>query len=1044
MALRTTAGQALVNDVLPEDLRSYERVLDKKGTADLMRRVAREHPERYKEVLFRLGALGRRAAFHSGSLSFGLKHMRSAVSARDLKGRLEEEVAAIEADESISEKEKREKVLEKIFSYQAPLERAVYDESLAEGNPLAYQVLSGARGNKTNLRSLRGADLLYVDDKDRPIPVPILRSYSEGLEPHHYYAGAFGARKGVIDVKQGVADSGFACLAAGTLVLMAEGPPKEIRDVSSGDVVTGADLRGRTFPVKVVARHDNGARLCRLFTWGQEGRASVLATEDHKALGLRRAQGELEVLPLRDAVEVFSVGDGLNRFRVSGMPVWTSTYDLEVDHPDHLFVLASGLIVSNSKQLVQMSHRLVTTAHDDDAPPDGIRGLPVDIDDPDNEGALLAHDIGDYKRNTVLTPHVIQDLKHRGHKELLVRSPTVGGPPDGGVYSRDVGVREKGVIAPVGDFVGVTAAQALCLEENTPVRMADGSEKKIKDVRPGETVMGSDRRGDTFPVKVLNVFDNGERDCRHYSWRGGPRAGVIATSAHKVLGAASMKGPPEVRPLGETACAFLAGFGLVYLAVSEAATRERTYDLEVDHPDHLFVLASGLIVSNSEPLTQGTLCLEENTPVMMADGSEKKIKDVRPGETVLGADSRGALFPVKVLNVFNNGPRRCCKFCWWFGGAESNVIATPEHRALRPDGSREGLAYASSFVVAGRDEPACTALDATWGDAEATELLPTYDLEVDHPDHLFVLASGLIVSNSSKHSGGVAGAKKTGPTGFKLLNSLVQVPAVFPGGAAHARADGRVRSIEQAPQGGLYIAVGDHRHYAAPGLAPLVRPGDEVEAGDVLSEGVPNPAEIVRHKGVGEGRAYFVRAFHDGFRRSGLNAHRRNIELVARGLINHVRLTEEHGRYSPDDVVEYHRLERDWSPREGSVSVPPGQAVGRYLEAPVLHYTVGSQIRPSAVRRLRSFGVKNVTVHHRPPPFEPEMVRGMESLTHDTDWMARFLGSYVKKNFLKGVARGDVSDEAGTSYVPSLARGVDFNTAGPVKGWSSGGLSKKT
>jgi hypothetical protein len=155
-----------------------------------------------------------------------------------------------------------------------------------------------------------------------------------------------------------------------------------------------------------------------------------------------------------------------------------------------------------------------------------------------------------------------------------------------------------------------------------------------------------------------------------------------------------------------------------------------------------------------------------------------------------------------------------------------------------------------------------------------------------------------------------------------------------------------------------------------------------------------------------------------------------------------VRLTEEHGHYSPDDVVQYSRLERDWQPRDGAKEKAPNEAMGHYLEAPVLHYSIGTKIRPSVVKRLSQFGVKSVLVYHQPPPFEPEMVRGMENLTHDPDWMTRFLGSYVKKNFLKGVARGDISDEAGSSYVPSLARGADFNRLPPIKGFDPKSLGQ--
>jgi hypothetical protein len=42
--------------------------------------------------------------------------------------------------------------------------------------------------------------------------------------------------------------------------------------------------------------------------------------------------------------------------------------------------------------------------------------------------------------------------------------------------------------------------------------------------------------------------------------------------------------------------------------------------------------------------------------------------------------------------------------------------------------------------------------------------LETIDIEVDHPDHLFLLANNLIVSNS-KHGSGIGGKKVEDPDG---------------------------------------------------------------------------------------------------------------------------------------------------------------------------------------------------------------------------------------------------------------------------------------
>lgn len=627
--LKTTLGQLLINEALPEELRDYDRVLDKKGVKALMQQVADKHPEKYRTIAKKLSDVGRSAAFTTGGYSFGLNALRQSTSAKQMRLLLDRELRGI-YESQIPDDEKEQQIINTVNKYQKSLVGNVMSESHAELNPLAMQAKSGARGNEYNLNSLRGADLLYIDHRGRTIPIPVMRSYAMGLRPHEYFAGAFGARKGVIDLKAATQDAGFF-----------------------------------------------------------------------------------------------------------------------------------------AKQLVQAAHRLLVSQTDDDVPYDPAtpRGYPVSTDDVDNEGAMLAHPVGGYARNTLLTPKILKELRASGHDEILVRSPIVGGPADGGVYARDVGHRERGGLATVGDYVGIAAAQAL-----------------------------------------------------------------------------------------------------------------------------------------AEPVTQAQI--------------------------------------------------------------------------------------------------------------------------------------------SSKHSGGVAGASAGAISGFKYINQLVQVPKTFQGGAAHSQVDGRVQDIQQAPQGGQYVTVGGQRHYVGHGFELKVKKGDEVEAGDVLSDGIPNPAQIVQHKGIGEGRKYFVQAFAQALKNSGTSGNRRNIELLARGLINHARLTEEVGDWAPDDVVPYQVLEARWQPRQGYLVVPPTQAKGYYLERPVLHYSIGTRVRPAMMQQLQKHGVKSVQVHPEAPPFEPEMIRGMTNAAHDPDWMTRMLGSYQQNSLLEAARRGAVSDEAGTSYVPSLARGENFGKAGLTQGWKDADINK--
>lgn len=621
MPLKTTLGQLFINSALPEDMRDYNRVLDKKGVGDLMTALADKHPEKYREVSHKLANIGRRFAYSTGGNSFGLEDLQPSKAGLRVQLEMKNKLRKILSDRGLSREARNAAIISAAKGYQATLPGEVMREALDNNNELAIQVKGAGRGNEHNLNSLLGSDLLYVDHHNKEIPIPILRNYSMGMSPAEYFAAAFGARKGIIDLKDATQDAGFF-----------------------------------------------------------------------------------------------------------------------------------------AKQLLQANHRLLVTSDDDDEnPPDENRGLPVDTDDSDNDGALLARAVGPYKRNTRITPKIMKELKAQGIDQILIRSPIVGGPEDGGVYARDVGYREKG-LAPRGDYVGIAAAQAL-----------------------------------------------------------------------------------------------------------------------------------------AEPVTQAQI--------------------------------------------------------------------------------------------------------------------------------------------SSKHTGGIAAASAGAISGFKGINALVQAPEHFPGGATHAQIDGRVTNITPAPQGGHYVHLGSEKHYVPASLAVSVKRGDEVEAGDVLSAGVPHPAEIVRHKGIGEGRRYFAWAFRKALQDSNTYGNRRNIELLARGLINHVRLTDEIGDWSPDDVVPYNVVERQWEPRSGSALVDLGQAKGKYLERPVLHYSIGTRVTRGVMDSLLKHKIPAVEVHHEPPPFQPEMIRGMANVAQDPDWMVRGLGSYQQKSLLQGVHRGSVSDTNSTSFVPSLAEGKDFGIAGPTKGW---------
>ena len=81
---------------------------------------------------------------------------------------------------------------------------------------------------------------------------------------------------------------------------------------------------------------------------------------------------------------------------------------------------------------------------------------------------------------------------------------------------------------------------------------------------------------------------------------------------------------------------------------------------------------------------------------------------------------------------------------------------------------------------------------------------------------------------------------------------------------------------------------------------------------------------------VGEGRRYFAHAFTTAMGDAGINGHRRNVELLARGLINHVRLTDEYGPHAPGEVTQYGVLEHHYKPRADAVKRSPHELEGHF------------------------------------------------------------------------------------------------------------------
>ena len=283
-----------------------------------------------------------------------------------------------------------------------------------------------------------------------------------------------------------------------------------------------------------------------------------------------------------------------------------------------------------------------------------------------------------------------------------------------------------------------------------------------------------------------------------------------------------------------------------------------------------------------------------------------------------------------------------------------------------------------------------------------------------------------------KHEGrgkGALGGSKDTYTGFPVINQLVQVPETFRYRAAVSTVPGKVESVNEAPQGGYDIMIEGEKHYVEPGQTVEVKAGDTVDQGDQIGSGLLNPAEIVKYKGMGEGRKYLAERLTKVFRDSKLGVNRRNAEVVARELINRVDIDDPEGLgdYLPGDSVSYAGLAHSYSPRKGAQVFKTKKAVGMYLEQPVMHHTIGTKLTGKMADELESFGFNQVVAHDSPPGFTPimERLRGAPQVIRK-DWIAKLQGSGLKANLEKDIQSGASSDIHSTHPLPGLAYGVEF------------------
>lgn len=982
------AVNLIVNHHLPDDLRDYGAAYDSKGLSAIMGLVAQTHPEKYEVISKSLSDIGREASWTQGE-TIHLGDMLPVLDRDKIFAQMDNEIANARRDNEDPDKF-REKRLKIWARYSDMLEGMTMKTALAKGNNLAYSVVSGARGKPPQLKSMLTTPGLYTDYKDDPIPLFVRNSFGDGLRPAEYLAGAFGARKSVIATKAATARGGDFCLAEDTEVRMADGSCKPIGVIKPGDMVMGSDLEGVIAPTKVLRVFDQGVRqveeLVLPLTSGSQHNYSIRVTKEHKFAVI---QGDAITGKKRAIVAVQEWNSRTRVIQPSGFDDATMRYEP--------FALLAGLMLGDGHiGALKPKARTCFTCFD-----------PSLIADVENSTAelglmfrqrrtqpnqyrisrtgdgpnplkqwLISEGLGGLRSHNKKLPYNIHSWDNTSVWMLVAGYLAA----DGCITRKSV----NGVYYPYISFTSVSKQLLQQLQQLLWIRFGiRGSEIFYT---PAEKKVGFKANYDSGIWSISK-----QRDVE-----------IICTSVLPFI--------PGVKRL--LVDLLINNLTISKTAHSDQAVRPKysthygeahCFDIEVAHKDNLFLLGCGVVCSNSKQLTQ------------VATATMVTAKDCKTNKGIaldLEDDSiRGRTLAISVGDIPVGTT------------VDKHVMAQ-----LRKSGIKEIVAR--SAMTCDQYPGVCAKCVGEFFDGGKLPKIGD--------------AIGITAANSVgepitqgalnvKHTAGVSSGKKE-YSGFDVINQIAQSPEIFPDRAAVSEVDGRVGTITDAPQGGKYVTVGGERHYVPPGYPILVKVGDRVEAGDQLADGIMDPGDQVRLRGLGEGRKFYAERLKKALDDSGMKADRRNTEILARSAIDHVIIDDPEGMsgYLPDDMVSYNALTKYYTPPEDVKNVRTKDGVGKFLQRPVLHYSIGTRLTPRMIDQLDRVGVSTLDVNDTAPQFSAEMSRLRTASHVNEDWLASQHTSHLKHQLNDAAVRGsDTNIEENIHFVPRLAYGKGFgeNTA---------------
>lgn len=988
---KTTAGRLLAASLLPEGfdpaglLSDPKSALDKKNLQALMKRLATEKPGEFPRVIDQLSRVGFTHAYEQG-VTLHMDDLKPLQKIRT--DALKRAATAIEAARKKGVTGERLKDVS-IAAWDTATKEMVAEASngLRSNNLFRMGEAGLSKPGMDQIRQMILAPMLLQDAKGRTIPIPVTRSYSEGMDVSDYWIAASGVRKGVIDKTQEVQKPGYLSKQIANTVIdttITEKDcgtdrgillPSSSRDIldryTAGPVkvskgllpagtlitpevlntfrVSGVDKVNVRSPLKCRSARGMCARCFGVSVGGKtlniRDNVGVMAgtalgeravqialkcAHDGNLVTVRKDEGPVQVLPFR--------------------AFWEAAHSfVDVDDVDGQLVetkMGTGWEIWDVDGWTEV---LTIQRH-----PPAVDMVMVRTEDGAAFVVQADHPCWGRERVAACTTCGRIDMQFVGHQRVLD-----GRPPGTTVLCRECGTRQV-----------IDRA----LYEGNQERVVLAADLEGLEVR--RSVVLPDDRAWSLPVSpyLAGMFLAEGCVCRTRDDRrpgtGQKRRGTTPFGMRwyiQGLSVAQNQGPIRERIKSELSAA---GFGFrecpVGVLVDDTALARVFWEFGIGSRNKALPGSCSLSDNEARHLLAGLLD---------GDGSVGAYKDVNVDSTSwalisqirllceqLGYRSRIDVTTIKALTR-NQGYRIV------FYPTE-RLPSLKEHRVSEKG---EVGTHSTSKVIA----------------VKIVEYYDRWTYDVSTKSRSYV-CNGVHTHNSF-HVGGVRSPAAAGLTRFDRLNQLLMIPEKLPGAATLSTESGTVEHTRKDPAGGWQVTVSGTDHYVPATLDLKVQKGDRVVRGHPLSSGVSHPRELLALTDLPTVQNYLTDAMADTYEGQGLS--RRNFEVVVKAMT---------------DLVE----------------------VGDAGDHPDL--VRGDNASASAVASWNKENRDKTQVKAHP------VLKGLNQLPLEIseDWMARLNYKGLKNTLTEGASKGWVADTHGIRPIAGLIQGSEFGESPADKPWA--------